>query len=496
MFLLFSTLTIASPHQDIIIPPPPNRPNKSSSYVPDVTVYGYLPYWSTEVADIDINGLSHIAYFGVELTSSGSIGSTSNWHSVAPTLVSRAHSQDVSVHLCLTSFNDSINNTVLPSPSKRSIAISELVTLIEQYGADGINIDIEGMDSSQRENLVLFIAELAQEVPEIVVATPAVDWSNAYDYEALSQYASLFIMGYDYHWSTSDPGPIGPLYGGSPWSQWSLEHSVNAHLSAAPPERIILGLPLYGRSWPTTNSSIPGTATGAGTTVLMEEANDIADNDGWHYEPVSHTPYILYPNEQIWYQNIESVRERVQFGLDQNLQGVGFWALGYENGVNGFWTMMQEETVFFSEDTNQAPIADAGIDQTVIAGSSVRLDGSFSFDPDLDAISFQWIPSDPEISLLTTDISQPSFLASKIGTQAFELIVSDGNSQNSDSVLITVLEAEAEDEYEDKDSESQKASCQSTPLSSAQALFLLLLTPFISRFSTRKTPFAFFKHYS
>jgi hypothetical protein len=214
----------------------------------------------------------------------------------------------------------------------------------------------------------------------------------------------------------------------------------------------------------------------------MEEANDIADNDGWIYEPVSHTPYILYPNEQIWYQNIESVRERVQFGLDQNLQGVGFWALGYENGINGFWTMMQEETVFFSEDANQAPIADAGLDQTVFEGDSVQLDGSFSFDPDLDPISFQWIPSDSEVSLLTTDISQPSFLASKLGSMSFELIVSDGSSQNSDSVLITVLEAEGE--YEKKDSESQKASCQATPYSSAQALFLLLLTPLISRFSS------------
>ena len=69
------------------------------------------------------------------------------------------------------------------------------------------------------------------------------DWSDAYDYTTLSQYASLFIMGYDYHWSGSDPGPIDPLYGGSPWAQWSLI-TGNDHLALAPADRIILGLPL------------------------------------------------------------------------------------------------------------------------------------------------------------------------------------------------------------------------------------------------------------
>lgn len=482
-------LSFASPHQDILIPPP-NHSTKSPSYFPDVTVYGYLPFWTTDVEDIDLSGLSHIAYFSVDLTSSGSLTDTNRWHNNAATLISRAHAQGVAVHLCMTSFSDSVNNSVLPSASKRATTISELADLVNQYGADGINIDIEGMDAAQRENLNLFIQELAQEIPEIVIATPAVDWSDAYDYGTLSQYASLFIMGYGYHWSGSDPGPVDPLYGGSPWSNISLEYSTDDHLDAAPADRIILGLPLYGRIWPTVDDSIPGTATGTGDSIVMYDANEIATIDGWDYEPASHSPYILYPNEQIWYPNVESVRERVQYTIDRNIQGVGFWALGYENGVDGFWEMMQDETDFETsepssepsdepsnepseETSNQAPIADAGLDKTVNQGDLVRLDGSYSYDPDQHPISFQWVISDPEIVLDATNVAQPTFNASKSGSISFDLIVSDGLDQDIDSVIITVLEAETEEEEETK-----PQSCQTVSTNPFYALFLLLLAPF------------------
>ena len=56
------------------------------------------------------------------------------------------------------------------------------------------------MDASRRDDLNDFIQELSLEIPEIVIATPAVDWNDAYDYQTLSNYADLFIMGYDYHW--------------------------------------------------------------------------------------------------------------------------------------------------------------------------------------------------------------------------------------------------------------------------------------------------------
>ncbi|MBW2294503.1 MAG: PKD domain-containing protein, partial [Deltaproteobacteria bacterium] len=39
---------------------------------------------------------------------------------------------------------------------------------------------------------------------------------------------------------------------------------------------------------------------------------------------------------------------------------------------------------------NSGPVADAGMDQTVLVGELVRLDGSDSFDVDLDPLSYRW----------------------------------------------------------------------------------------------------------
>ncbi|MEC7987401.1 MAG: glycosyl hydrolase family 18 protein, partial [Myxococcota bacterium] len=61
-----------------------------------------------------------------------------------------------------------------------------------------------------------------------------------------------------YHWKGGDPGPVDPLFGGSPWSVYSLEWTVEDYRDKGVPDnKIILGLPLYGREWPTENNDVP-----------------------------------------------------------------------------------------------------------------------------------------------------------------------------------------------------------------------------------------------
>ena len=161
--MLFSTYLAlaqtlgASPIHSITLPVRNPEPRHQVSYEPTQTVYGYLPYWTTSPAQLDFSGLSHVAYFGVELNADGSLSYESRWHNDGPTLVSRAHAEGVKVHLCLISFSDSVNNVVLPSTSLRRQTIQNLKSLVEVYNADGINIDIEGMDASRREDLNDFI---------------------------------------------------------------------------------------------------------------------------------------------------------------------------------------------------------------------------------------------------------------------------------------------------------------------------------------------------
>ncbi len=107
-----------------------------------------------------------------------------------------------------------------------------------------------------------------------------------------------------------------------------------------------------------------------------------------------------------------------------------------EFGGISFWIANKDGSV------NHSPVADAGPDQTVHSNDTVHLDGSGSFDPDHDAMTYQWTAPQGIILSSTTSVS-PSFMApNSMDTLhlTFTLSVTDGKSSPvSDDVVITVI---------------------------------------------------------
>jgi ethanolamine utilization protein EutQ (cupin superfamily) len=79
---------------------------------------------------------------------------------------------------------------------------------------------------------------------------------------------------------------------------------------------------------------------------------------------------------------------------------------------------------------NVAPIADAGDDQSVNVGNLVPLDGSNSWDPDGDPLTYSWaftsIPAGSSASLNNPASVNPTFTADAAGTYVVSLVVNDG----------------------------------------------------------------------
>jgi hypothetical protein len=333
---------------------PPDRP----------TVYGYWPYWSPDPTELDFDRLTHLAIFNVDLESDGTLSSTATWTSVAPAVVPLAHAHGVRVHVCVTAFSSSVHTDVLSDAGRRATTIAQLASLVEAYGADGVNVDFEGLSSTNRDRFTTFIRELSAAVEDVYIATPAVDWSDAFDYDALAASSEgLFIMGYGYHWTGGDPGPNDPLYGGGAWATWSLDWSVGDNLAnGAPADKIIVGLPLYGQEWP-AGREVPGHASGDGWPVTMAEAVPIAAAEGRAFDDTTLSPYVLRASTQLWYDDHESVRARIRWARAAGVQGVGFWALGYESDPAAFWDMVATETApSGGEDTDAGTDTAGGTD--------------------------------------------------------------------------------------------------------------------------------------
>ena len=97
-------------------------------------------------------------------------------------------------------------------------------------------------------------------------------------------------------------------------------------------------------------------------------------------------------------------------------------------------------------DMNQAPVAQAGQDQTVTTGSVVQLDGSASTDPDGDPLTYAWTlsskPAGSTASLSSADTATPSLTSDLEGDYQITLVVNDGTIDSAPATLtITALSA-------------------------------------------------------
>lgn len=104
--------------------------------------------------------------------------------------------------------------------------------------------------------------------------------------------------------------------------------------------------------------------------------------------------------------------------------------------------------------SNQRPVADAGMDRTVLVGQPVELDGSGSTDGDGDALTFHWSltkPAGSGATLSSVTAINPTFTVDSPGRYEATLVVNDGredslpdtvtiNTQNSPPVAVARLD--------------------------------------------------------
>lgn len=100
-------------------------------------------------------------------------------------------------------------------------------------------------------------------------------------------------------------------------------------------------------------------------------------------------------------------------------------------------------TVEVNEEPNQPPVADAGPNRSVKAGTKVRLNGLKSHDAEGEALYYSWSQvRGSKIALLDVDNAEPSFLAPAVSekrTYRFKLRVTDKKGADSMPAYVDVV---------------------------------------------------------
>jgi spore germination protein YaaH len=331
---------------------------------PTRTVFGFHPYWITSscVDNYRWELLSHIACFSVEATSTGGFSNKHSWPtgSLWQKIITEAHSHGVKVILTCTLFSSSSLSTLLSSATYRTNLINNLLDEVKAGNADGVDIDFEGVPGSQKSNLTKFMTDLnntfkaSRSDYHVTICGPSVDWSNAFDYTQLMRNSDgIFIMAYGYYWSGSSyAGPVSifDYEAGSRWDDLtygSVKWTINDYLKSSfrDPQKIILGLPYYGYDWPTNSSNVNSSTRGNGTAVTYKNAVVNAKTYGRKWQEDVKNPWYTYNSSgyhQCWYDDEISLGYKYDEVVKNNLQGIGIWALGYDDGRDELWDKIDE----------------------------------------------------------------------------------------------------------------------------------------------------------
>lgn len=256
---------------------------------------------------------------------------------------------------------------LLADPVTRTKVVKTITTLVVTNNFDGIDLDFEGFAFSDgtaswpttRPNWVAFVREMSTSLHKLdkilSITTPVLfDPTSGkkgyyvFDWASIAPLIDrLRIMTYDY--STSSPGPIGPLT----WAELSIKYAV----SVIPASKIYVGVAGYGRDWVTkvvgtcpaslANVIAPGAKA---ATFVMRDAANLASSYG--ATPTYHVAFgeVTFSYQKVytgttsgglatsctasrtaWYQDSRGYGARAQLVAKYRLGGITAWTLGMED---------------------------------------------------------------------------------------------------------------------------------------------------------------------
>lgn len=277
--------------------------------------WGYVTMSRSEEYKNDLP-LTDVVYFAADVNCYGELIDVPNINKIN-TSGKRTHMAFICDSKSLTHF---ILDPVLPIREK---IIDQLVEASLPF--DGLNIDLELVPARDGMIFLSFLKELRSKLgPDKIfsVCVPARVKRLTDDIYPYSEIASLcdrvFIMAYDQHWSG---GPAGPI--ASP--KWCKNISDYAKKSI-PKEKIIMGIPFYGRTW--ANKTTSGAWYFSGANRIMKE-NDV---ENLKYE--NGIPTFSYTTEVkvTGYMNdVNSVYALATSYKKDGIKKIGYWRIGQED---------------------------------------------------------------------------------------------------------------------------------------------------------------------
>jgi spore germination protein len=285
-------------------------------------IWGYL----IRGRESDFKGtepFTHICYFSAGITNNGRITET-----IARPLLPAANGVAPKVFLVVAEVSNSalLHFCLSPDYGLRPLLVSDICRVSSDF--DGVQIDFEAVSPNDAQSFWDFLQELRNQLPAgkvLSVALPArtAPRNDAYQYTKIAPVVDrVMIMAYDQHWSGSSPGPIASL----PWCSSVLQFVQGM----VPSDKIVMGLPLYGRVW--QDKKIQRAVGFEGVQDIMTEKKPAASYQSDLGPNFQYSENVLVT---VYYDDVRSLREKLLLYQSRNVKSVAFWRIGLS--PSGLW---------------------------------------------------------------------------------------------------------------------------------------------------------------
>ena len=254
-------------------------------------------------------------------------------------VIQEAWNQQVEPILVLTpfaetgTFNSGLIQILSENETVQDNLIENLLETVREKGYVGVDVDFEYIRPEDRVGYADFVNRLRETMNEngyrvsVALAPKTSSYQKgllyeAMDYHLLGQSANtVFLMTYEWGYTYGPPLAVAPL----PNVRQVLEYA----LTEIPKEKIVLGVPNYGYSWPLPYERGVTKARLIGNV----EANVIAAERGAEiqYDERYQSPFFYYEiggrRYEVWFEDVRSIYAKLQLAAEQDIHGVGYWNL-------------------------------------------------------------------------------------------------------------------------------------------------------------------------
>lgn len=301
----------------------------------EVTGYAY-PFIQMELLKETLQYINELLVFSYGFTIEGEL--------IPPKmndlpLIEQAWRQGVRPILVLTPFdaeerfNNYLVKQVVENQQTQSRLIQNLLDMVETKGYAGVDVDFEYILPENRQGYAEFVGNLRETMygqgyqvsVALVPKTSAAQKGLLYegmDYRLLGQSADyVFLMTYEWGYTYGPPMAIAPLN--------KVREVVEYAITEIPREKIMLGIPNYAYDWKLPFQAGVSAAELISNVEAVYRASESAE--AIFFDTTARSPYYTYwsggQQHEVWFEDVRSIREKLQLANEYGLRGVGYWNL-------------------------------------------------------------------------------------------------------------------------------------------------------------------------